>query len=83
MWLTSLLYCNHQEKCIKISTNMPSIGTVIRENGFEMLRIFREKKSNFVKTSSWKRLVLNENTMSVTERKLYKLIEIQTPLRKT
>ena len=27
---------NHHEKCIKISTNMPSIGSVIRELTFEI-----------------------------------------------
>ena len=30
---------NHHEKCIQISTNMPSIGSVICEIGFEFQEI--------------------------------------------
>ena len=33
---------NHHEKCIRISTNMPSIGLVICEIGFEIFRILRK-----------------------------------------
>ena len=38
---------NHHEKCIQISTNMPSIGLVIAEITCEMLE-FGENKHNFV-----------------------------------
>ena len=37
---------NHHEKCIQISTNMPSIGLVIPEITCEMLE-FLENKHNF------------------------------------
>ena len=37
---------NHNEKCIQLSTNMPSIGLVIPEITCEMLE-FLENKHNF------------------------------------
>ena len=37
---------NHNEKCIKISTNMPGIGVVIPEITCEMLELC-ENKHNF------------------------------------
>ena len=37
---------NHYEKCIQISTNMPGVGSVICEIGFEIEEIC-ENKMNF------------------------------------
>ena len=36
---------NHHEKCIQMSTNMPSIGSVICEIGFEIKEISKGKIS--------------------------------------
>ena len=44
-----LKYCYHiwvhREKCIQISTNMPSVCSVNPEIGFEILKLFPKQKT--------------------------------------
>ena len=39
------IICNQYEKCIQISTNMPGIGSLIREIDVKIQKI--EKQTNF------------------------------------
>ena len=36
---------NHNEKCIQISTNMPGIGSFIREKAVEILEMWESKQT--------------------------------------
>ena len=42
----------HRQKCIQMSTNMPGIGSVIREIAFEILRILIQQ-NNFAWYNQW------------------------------
>ena len=54
--LTILKFCHHiwihLDKCIQISTNMPSIGLVIPEISIEILESF-EKTTFFMALNQW------------------------------
>ena len=46
---------NHREKCIQISTHMPSIGSIINEKGFDLKKKMKKKTLLFAWESQYPR----------------------------